>query len=227
MVRMEAVSKVYRMGSQKIVALIPCTLKIEKGEFLAVTGHSGSGKSTLLAILGGMLAPTTGRVWIDGQSLYALSVTERTRLRRRMIGFVFQAFNLLPYLSALENVQVPLYLAGMSAAQQRRRAAELLEQVGLGDRRSHRPSELSAGQQQRVALARTLANDPPLILADEPTGNLDPDTREQVLCLLETFRRGGRTVVMVTHDPIAAGRAGRILELMAGEGLIDRRKPAA
>ncbi|HEY7309210.1 MAG TPA: ABC transporter ATP-binding protein [Gemmataceae bacterium] len=216
MVRMEAVSKVYRRGSHKIVALIPCTLKIEEGEFLAVTGHSGSGKSTLLAILGGMLAPTTGRVWINGQSLYALSVTERTRLRRRMIGFVFQAFNLVPYLSALENVQVPLYLAGLSPARQRRRATELLQAVGLGDRMSHRPSELSAGQQQRVALARTLANDPPLILADEPTGNLDPDTREQVLRLLESFRQSGKTVVMVTHDPAAAERASRVLRLTNG-----------
>lgn len=216
MVRMDAVSKVYRRGSQKIVALIPCTLKIEEGEFLAVTGHSGSGKSTLLAILGGMLAPTTGQVWIDGQSLYALSVTERTRLRRRMIGFVFQAFNLVPYLSALENVQVPLYLTGLSPTRQRRRATELLHRVGLGDRMGHRPSELSAGQQQRVALARTLANDPPLILADEPTGNLDPDTREQVLRLLESFRQSGKTVVMVTHDPVTAGRASRVLRLANG-----------
>jgi putative ABC transport system ATP-binding protein len=216
MVRLDAVSKVYSKSGQKILALAPCSLEFEEGEFLAVTGHSGSGKSTLLAILGGMLAPTSGEVRWDGQSLYQLSVTERTRLRRRKIGFVFQSFNLVPYLTALENVQVPLYLAGVKPAEQRRRATALLEQVGLSDRLRHRPSELSAGQQQRVALARTLANDPPLILADEPTGNLDPNTREQVLGLLESFRHSGKTVVMVTHDPAAAGRAGRVLRLADG-----------
>jgi putative ABC transport system ATP-binding protein len=216
MIRLDAVSKVYSKNGQKIVALAPCTLEIEHGEFLAVTGHSGSGKSTLLAILGGMLEPTSGEVRLDGQSLYALSVTERTRIRRQKIGFVFQAFNLVPYLTALENVQVPLYLAGMKPTEQRSRATALLEQVGLGDRLRHRPSELSAGQQQRVALARTLANDPPLILADEPTGNLDPNTREQMLGLLESLCYFGKSVVMVTHDPVAAERAGRILRLTDG-----------
>jgi putative ABC transport system ATP-binding protein len=213
MLRLEAVSKVYARGGRGVIALSPCHLTIETGAFLAVVGPSGSGKSTLLAILGGMLAPTTGTVWLDGQSLYDLSVPERARLRARKIGFVFQAFNLVPYLTALENVQVPLYLAGMELAEQRRRAAALLEQVGLGDRLGHRPSELSIGQQQRVALARTLANDPPLILADEPTGNLDPTTRTQVLRLLGDFHREGRTIVMVTHDPVAAGCANRLLHL--------------
>jgi putative ABC transport system ATP-binding protein len=204
---MEAVSKRYVRDGREVVALPPCSLEVKAGDFVAVVGPSGSGKSTLLSVLGGMLAPTSGEVWLDGRPLYSLSVTERTRLRRRKIGFVFQAFNLVPYLTALENVQVPLYLAGRPPAEQRRRALALLEQVGLADRQEHRPGELSAGQQQRVALARTLANDPALILADEPTGNLDPDTREQVLNLLESFHRGGRTVVMVTHDPVAAWRA--------------------
>jgi putative ABC transport system ATP-binding protein len=166
-----------------------------------------------------MLAPTGGQVILGGRSLYGTSVRERTALRGRRIGFVFQTFNLVPYLTALENVQVPLYLAGVAPKEQRRRALAVLDRVGLGDRIHHKPGELSVGQQQRVALARTLANDPTLILADEPTGSLDPDTRDLVLGFLEEAHGDGRTVVLVTHDPQVAARAGRRLRMDDGQVL--------
>ncbi len=216
MMRLEAVSKTFNRRGSAVVALRPTTLEIAAGEYVAVVGPSGSGKTTLLSVLGGMLAPTSGTVVLDGNSLYGLSVRRRTELRGRKIGFVFQTFNLVPYLSALENVQVPLYLSGLAPKEQRRRAVTVLERVGLADRLHHKPGELSVGQQQRVALARTLANDPALILADEPTGNLDPDTRVQVLEMLGEFNREGRTVIMVTHDPVAARCAHRVLKLQAG-----------
>jgi putative ABC transport system ATP-binding protein len=216
MLRLDEVSKTFTRRGQAVAALRPTTLEIISGDYVAVVGPSGSGKSTLLTVLGGMLAPTTGKVYLDGQSLYDLSVSGRTELRGKKVGFVFQTFNLVSYLSALENVQVPLYLAGLAPRMQRERAMAVLERVGLGDRVHHKPAELSVGQQQRVALARTLANDPALILADEPTGNLDPQTREQVLALFDEFHAEGRTIVMVTHDPQAAGRACRTLRLEAG-----------
>lgn len=216
MLHMEAVSKTFTRRGSEVVALQPATLEVAAGEYVAVVGPSGSGKTTLLSVLGGMLAPTSGKVVLDGQSLYDLSVRERTAVRGRKIGFVFQTFNLVPYLTALENVQIPLYLAGVAPKEQRSRALTVLERVGLGDRVEHKPSELSVGQQQRVALARTLANDPALILADEPTGNLDPATREQVLAMFDEFHAEGRTLMMVTHDPAAAARAPRSLRLVEG-----------
>jgi len=170
----------------------------------------------MLSILGGMLTPSTGQVTIDGKSLYGLSVAERARLRGEKVGFVFQTFNLVPFLTALENVQVPLYLKGMPPADQRQRAINMLTKVGLGDRIDHKPCELSTGQQQRVALARTLANDPSIVLADEPTGNLDPESRGCVLDFLDDLHREGRTIVMVTHDMKAAERSERIIGLAAG-----------
>jgi putative ABC transport system ATP-binding protein len=217
MLQTEAVSKRYDDGAGSITALGEATLEISRGEFVAVVGPSGSGKSTLLQVLGGMLSPSSGRVLFEGQSVYDLSPNERARLRREKIGFVFQTFNLVPYLTALENVQVPLFLAGVEELAQEARAAELLRRVGLGDRLRHKPSKLSIGQQQRVALARVLGNDPDLILADEPTGNLDPETSEQIITSLEELNREGRTIVMVTHDPAAARRAGRVLRLVDGE----------
>jgi putative ABC transport system ATP-binding protein len=216
MLRLESVTKLYSRRGSTVTALRPTSAAIEPGEFVAVVGPSGSGKTTLLSILGGMLAPTAGRVWFEGQSLYDLPVAARTALRRQRIGFVFQTFNLVPYLTALENVHVPLYLAGLRPRDQQHQAQALLERVGLGDRVSHKPAELSVGQQQRVALARTLANDPALILADEPTGNLDPETREHVLAMFAEFNGEGRTIVMVTHDPAAAARAQRTLRLEQG-----------
>jgi putative ABC transport system ATP-binding protein len=216
MFTLQNVTKRYTRRGQSVVALHAEHLEIARGEFVAVVGASGSGKSTLLSLLGGMLAPTAGNVFLDGQSLYALDPQTRARVRRNLIGFVFQTFNLVPYLSALDNVRVPLFLSGMPAMGQRKRAFELLERVGLADRIDHKPRELSTGQQQRVALARTLANDPPVILADEPTGNLDPQCREIVLTFLDEFHAEGRTIVMVTHDMAAAGRASRMLRLEQG-----------
>ena len=216
MIRLQDVTKVYRRRGAQVVAFQSASLEIAKGDYLAIVGPSGSGKTTLLSILGGMLSPDAGRVWLDGKSLYETSVTRRARLRGEMIGFVFQTFNLVPYLTAVENVQVPLYLAGLSAADQRARATALLERVGLGDRLHHKPGELSIGQQQRVAMTRTLANRPPVILADEPTGNLDPQSRQRVLDFFGEFHGQGHTIVVATHDAFVANQARRELALSGG-----------
>ncbi len=216
MLRMEAVSKQYNHRARTVTALDGASLTIEKGDYVAVVGPSGSGKSTLLLMLGGMLSPTAGKVFFHDQSLYDLTPNERAHLRRANIGFVFQTFNLVPYLSAQENVQVPLFLNGASEDEQSQRAVALLERVGLSDRLDHKPAELSVGQQQRVALARMLANDPAVILADEPTGNLDPDTSRQIIAFLDELNQEGRTIVMVTHDPAANAKAKRTLKLVAG-----------
>jgi putative ABC transport system ATP-binding protein len=227
MLRMEAVTKIYDARGRTVAGLRSVTLDISKGDFLCVVGPSGCGKSTLLLILGGMLSPTEGRVLLDGQSLYSLSSDKRANLRREKIGFLFQTFNLVPYLSALENVQIPLVLAGLNGPCQKERAAALLQQVGLADRLDHKPSELSVGQQQRVALARMLANNPEIILADEPTGNLDPDTSEQIVALLEEINKEGRTVVMVTHDPRFAVRAKKTVRLRTGSVVPEESKSPA
>lgn len=216
MFHLHSATKEYLQGEEKVVALGPTTLHIERGEFVAIVGPSGSGKSTMLSLLGGMLAPTSGSVQFDGSALYELSVAERAECRRLKMGFVFQTFNLIPYLTAQENVEVPLMLSKMPVAAQRRRAAELLNEVGLADRARHKPSQLSTGQQQRVALARTLAHDPCVILADEPTGNLDPQTRDHVLNYLDSLQRRGKTVIVVTHDPQVASRAARMIRLQSG-----------
>jgi putative ABC transport system ATP-binding protein len=221
MFQLQAITKRYRRGSEEVVALRPTSFDVAAGEFVAVIGPSGSGKSTLLSILGGMLAPTAGKLILDGKSLYDAPPNVRAITRQRQIGFVFQTFNLIPYLTALENVKVPLMIAGVPADKQQEIAAQMLVRVGLIDRLNHKPSELSVGQQQRVALARTLANDPKIILADEPTGNLDPETREQVLEFLSDFSRDGRTVIMVTHDPAAAARAQRVIKLVEGSVVSD------
>lgn len=216
MLRMKSVSKIYNHRKETVGALREASLGIPGGDFIAIVGPSGSGKSTLLLLLGGMLSPTSGEIFLDGQSLYSLHSDERARLRREKIGFLFQTFNLVPYLTALENVQLPLFLAGMDEADQEQKAATLLERVGLADRLYHKPQELSVGQQQRVALARMIANEPSIILADEPTGNLDPDTSQQILNFLEEINDEGHTVVMVTHDPRAAQKAKRMLKLVGG-----------
>lgn len=217
MLRMEEVTKKYRHRGQMVTALDSASFAIEAGDFVAVVGPSGSGKSTLLLMLGGMLSPSSGQVFLEEQSIYDLNSDQRAAMRKRKVGFVFQTFNLIPYLTALENVQVPLYLGGMEPAAQVPRATALLTRVGLGDRLHHKPRELSVGQQQRVALARMLANDPALILADEPTGNLDPETSQQMIGFFEEFNREGKTIVMVTHDPRAAERARRTLRLADGK----------
>ena len=216
MLRMEDVTKTYKHRGRLVTALNKATIHIPKGDFVSIVGPSGSGKSTLLLMLGGMLSPSGGKILVEGQSVYDLTSDQRARMRRQKVGFVFQTFNLVPYLSALQNVQIPLFLAGVKTQDQETHAAALLNRVGLGDRLDHKPSELSVGQQQRVALARMLANDPAVILADEPTGNLDPETSQQIIGFLEAFNAEGRTVVMVTHDPRAAKRAKRILRLREG-----------
>jgi putative ABC transport system ATP-binding protein len=225
MFRLQDASKQYRHKNGEVVALAPTTLEIARGEFVAVVGPSGSGKTTLLSMLGGMLAPSNGKVWLDNESLYDASAYDRACIRQQRLGFVFQTFNLIPYLSALENVQIPLMLRGAPSAADQQRVTSLLARVGLEQRMHHKPSELSIGQQQRVALARTLANDPAVILADEPTGNLDPETREQVLKFLGDLRHEGRTVIMVTHDPAAASRATRVIKLRDGAVVSDSGTP--
>ncbi len=217
MLKMEKVSKSYQHRGQVVKALDGATVQIDKGDFVSVVGPSGSGKSTLLLMLGGMLSPSSGRVLLKDESIYDLTSNGRARLRKENIGFVFQTFNLVPYLTALENIQIPLYLAGADEKAQEEKATSLLNRVGLGDRMDHKPTELSVGQQQRVALARMLANDPAVILADEPTGNLDPETADQVIGFFEEFNEEGRTVVMVTHDPKAAERAKKTLRLRDGK----------
>jgi len=216
---LQEVTKVYTRRGHQVVALRAPSLEIGTGDYAAIVGPSGSGKTTLLSVLGGMLSPSTGKMTVDGVSLYELSVAKRAMFRRERMGFVFQTFNLIPYLTAVENVQIPLYLNGITKAEQRNRAVALLERVGLKDRLHHKPSELSTGQQQRVALARTLANNPAIILADEPTGNLDPDSRRMVLDFFDELHAEGRTIVMVTHDSVAAERATSWLQL--SDGLIS------
>lgn len=217
MFRLEQVTKMYSRHGNTVTAFQCADLNLASGEYVAILGPSGSGKTTLLSLLGGMLSPSTGQVWLDGRSLYDLTINQRAELRRDLLGFVFQTFNLVPYLTARENVQVPLCLAGVTAEEQRQRAEAMLVRFGLSERLRHKPSELSIGQQQRVALARTLVSNPRVILADEPTGNLDPESREVVLRALDDCHREGRTVIVVTHDPIAANRAERVLRLEAGK----------
>lgn len=216
MIRLENVVRTYVRHGQTVTALQCEHLQIQAGEYVAVVGPSGSGKTTLLSLLGGMLSPTTGRIFLDNWSLYDQTVTARSVIRLRQMGFVFQTFNLIPYLTALQNVQIPLGLNGDARDVQELLATTMLRRFGLGDRLNHKPSELSVGQQQRVALARTLVNDPQIILADEPTGNLDPDSREVVLKAFDDCHSEGRTIVMVTHDLAAAARAGRRLVLRDG-----------
>jgi putative ABC transport system ATP-binding protein len=228
MLHLRGVKKIYTRHSTKVVAFQCDDLLIEKDEFVGILGPSGSGKTTLLSILGGMMSPTEGEVWLDEEPLYSLTVEERAQKRQETIGFVFQAFNLIPYLTAQENVQIPLCIGGFCVEDQRERAEEMLSRFGLKERLNHKPSELSVGQQQRVALARTLVTNPKLILADEPTGNLDPESRELVLSALKQCQMEGRTVVMVTHDPVAASRATRTLQLRGGELLtVKNAEPAA
>jgi len=227
MIRLENVNRTYVRHGQTVTALQCPELRIEAGEYVAVVGPSGSGKTTLLSLLGGMLSPTSGRIWLDDTSIYEQSVTARSAIRRERMGFVFQTFNLIPYLTALQNVQVPLGLNGVTPDMQVERATAMLSRFGLSDRLNHKPSELSVGQQQRVALARTLVNDPQIILADEPTGNLDPASREVVLNAFDACHIEGRTIVMVTHDLAAATRADRRLTLQDGKITEANQKTAA
>jgi ABC-type lipoprotein export system ATPase subunit len=227
LVMLKDVVKDYKMGSHTVRALDRVNLTIDRGVMAAIIGPSGSGKSTLLNILGALDRPTAGEVVIDGARLNGLPEAELTAYRRQKVGFVFQEYNLIPNLSALENVMLPLEFAGVSPKAAERRARELLEAVGLGHRAGHRPNRLSGGEQQRVAIARALANDPPFVLADEPTGNLDTATGEQIVHLLKEFvLTRGKTVVIVTHDATIVAEADVQLPLKDGK-IIETRASAA
>ncbi|MDP1834957.1 MAG: ABC transporter ATP-binding protein [Chlamydiales bacterium] len=216
MLTVKNLSKVYQKRGQEVIALNNVSLDIPQGDFVAIIGPSGSGKSSLLLMLGGMLSPSSGYVRIDNESVYDLNNNARATLRRQKMGFVFQTFNLIPYLTALQNVQVPLLLCGLDKQEQDERSRALLKKVGLEDRLDHKPAELSVGQQQRIALARMMANDPDIILADEPTGNLDPTMGQIVMDFLCELNEAGKTVVMVTHDMKIAGRAKRTVVISKG-----------
>lgn len=216
MLKVKNVSKIYKRRDEEIRAIDNVSLEIPSGDFVSIIGPSGSGKSSLLLMLGGMLSPSLGQVFIDEESLYDLKPNEIANLRQKKMGFVFQTFNLIPYLSAIQNVQVPLLLSGLNENDQMERAVYLLKRVGLDDRLDHKPSELSVGQQQRIALARMLANDPSIILADEPTGNLDPEMSQTVIKFLTDLNQEGRTIVMVTHDMKIAKQAKRSVTISKG-----------
>lgn len=200
MIKFQNVSKKYKKRNKIVKALDDVSFEVSKGDFIAVVGPSGSGKSTFLLTLGGMLTPESGKVIIENDSIYDLNYDQRSLIRQKKIGFVFQTHNLIPYLTAKENVQLPLMIAGANKEVQEKKAEELLEKLGLGDRLDHKPSELSIGQQQRVALARVLANNPSIILADEPTGSLDPESRQKVIAFLTDLNKQGKKIIFVTHD---------------------------
>lgn len=216
LIKVEEVTRVYGSGPSAVEALAGVSLQIEAGEFVAIMGPSGSGKSTLMHILGCLDKPTSGTYYLDGKEVSAFSGNELAFLRRRRIGFVFQRFNLLPRLSAAENVELPLLYAGVPASRRRETVAALLAQVGLAGRARHRPNELSGGEAQRVAVARALANDPAIILADEPTGNLDSKSEVELMELFVRLNAGGRTVVVVTHEPEVARYARRVIQIRDG-----------
>ena len=211
-----SLAKTYDTGGAKVLALRGVDLAIARGEFVAIMGPSGCGKSTLLNLLAGLDRPTAGQVWLDGERIDQLSETELARLRRRHIGVVFQFFNLMPTLSAVENVELPLLLVGRRRKDARRSANELLSDLGIGDKHAAAPVQLSGGQQQRVALARALANTPDIVLGDEPTGNLDSAAAREVLGLLRAARDRGQTVLLVTHDARVAAAADRVITLRDG-----------
>jgi putative ABC transport system ATP-binding protein len=217
MLKMHNLSKVYRTELIETHALRDFQLEVKAGEFVAVTGPSGSGKTTFLTIAGLLESPSSGRYELDGQDVSRLSDDARSRLRNEKIGFVFQAFNLIPDLSVLDNIEVPLRYRGMQSQERRRRALQALERVGLESRTKHLPGQLSGGQQQRVAIARALAGSPRFLLADEPTGNLDTHMARAVMDLLEELHREGTTLVMVTHDPAQAARAQRNVHIVDGQ----------
>jgi len=220
---LQGVVKDFSLGVQKVRALDGVTMTVRAGEFVVVMGPSGSGKSTLLNLVGGLDRPTAGRIVCRGQNIAALDEIGLAEYRRRMVGFVFQSFNLIGTMTARQNVSFPMVFAGVSATRRRRRADELLTRVGLGHRLEHKPNELSGGEQQRVAIARAMANAPPIILGDEPTGNLDTSTGTEVMQILSALNRSGRTMIVVSHDSRLAGFADRVVHMVDGRLLREER----
>lgn len=219
LISLESIRKSYSLGGNVVHALREIDLKIEKGEYTALMGPSGSGKSTLMNIIGCLDSPSQGQYWLNGKEVSRMNDVDLSRVRNQEIGFVFQTFNLLNRLSALDNVALPLVYAGMKSKERLARAEAVLEQVGLKDRMHHRPNELSGGQRQRVAVARALVNNPSLLLADEPTGNLDTKTSHEIMALFEEIHQQGNTIVLVTHEEDIAAHAKRIVRLR--DGLIE------
>ena len=223
-IRLQDVCKLYRIGGEEVHALDRACLRIQQGEFVGIVGPSGSGKSTLMNIIGCLDVADSGEYWLDGQAIERYSEGELARIRNRKIGFVFQSFNLLPKMSAEENVELPLIYQGVRAAERRRRVAEALERVELGARARHKPFELSGGQQQRVAVARALVTRPSLLLADEPTGNLDSRTGAEIMRLFGELHAAGNTIVLITHDENVARQAERRVHIL--DGHVEEEKAA-
>ena len=226
-IRMSGIRKVYNTGKVKVEALKGIDLEVYPGEMVAIVGPSGSGKSTLRNLLGCLDTPTEGTYEIGGENVGGVTRDELAEIRNRRVGFVFQNFNLLPHISALENVEMPMLFGGVSPKERRRHATELLTRVGLGDRLDHKPTELSGGQMQRVAIARALAMTPDIVLADEPTGNLDTSSGSDIMSIFTDLWKSGRTLVIITHDPALARRASRIVEIRDGRITSDARNEVA
>ena len=226
-IHMSGIRRIYDTGKVKVEALKGVDLEVGRGELIAIVGPSGSGKSTLMNLIGCLDTPSEGTYTIGGDNVAGVTRDQLAEIRNRRIGFVFQAFNLLPHISALENVELPMLFGGIKPAQRRERAIELLTRVGLGDRYDHKPTELSGGQMQRVAIARALAMDPDIILADEPTGNLDSSSGTDIMSIFTDLWKAGRTVVIITHDPALAKRASRIVEIRDGRITSDTRNDLA
>jgi len=217
LLQLEDITKTYDSGENAVQALRGVDVKIERGEFVSIVGPSGSGKSTLMHILGCLDSPTTGQYWLDGDDVATLSTRSLATIRNRKIGFVFQTFNLLPRATIWKNVELPLLYAGMGKDERQEKALGALERLGLANRAKHRPSELSGGQRQRVAIARALVNNPSLILADEPTGNLDSKTGSDIIGIFEELAASGQTIILVTHDPAIAARTHRRIRIVDGK----------